>query len=269
MHRVLTSLVLILALPTVILAADFDFSAYAAILEKNLHVDQRINHIPTNTLDYRRMAKEQNAEDSAWHKLIAALAAFDPATIENRNARMAFWINVYNIAAIKTILDHWPVNSIKNRSINWLGSPWKRKAITIGGRDYSLHEIEFDVLIEGFHDLRVHLGINCASTSCLDLIAAPYSGAKLDGQLQRQGERLASQPEKGLLIDRENKLVYVSKIFAFDEEHFNAWAGGPIAFLLPYVTDPGDRSFLEAGHFRLRFLDYDWTLNDTRFATPP
>lgn len=246
-------------------AFGFDFSPYGRILDRYLSTGQTIHGTPVNTLDYQALA-EQAGPGSDWKLLLGALAAFEPASLADREQRMAFWINVYNIAAIKTILDHWPVDSIRSRTIDWLGSPWQDNIIRVGGRDYSLQQIEFDQLIDGFNDLRPHLGINCASTSCVDLAKAPYSGADLDRQLQRQGELLVKQPEKGLKIDRQAGRVAISRIFDFDAGHFNRLAGGAIPFLLDYVTEPADRDYLQRGNYDLEFLDYDWTLNDTRQA---
>jgi len=246
-------------------AFGFDFSPYGRILDRYLSTGQAIHGIPVNTLDYQALA-EQAGPGSDWKLLLGTLAAFDPAVLADRDQRMAFWINVYNIAAIKTILDHWPVDSIRSRAIDWLGSPWKDPVIRVGGRDYSLQQIEFDRLVDGFDDLRPHLGINCASTSCVDLRQTPYSGENLDAQLRQQGERLAKQPEKGLKIDRQAGRVAISRIFDFDAGHFKQLAGGAIPFLLNYVTDPADRDYLQQGEYQLELLDYDWTLNDIRRA---
>ncbi|GAB4561683.1 MAG: DUF547 domain-containing protein [Geothermobacteraceae bacterium] len=269
MRALFLFLALLLLSPPFAEAATFDFSPWGRLLERHLSENREIHAIPANTLDYQALAGEAGQPGGDWQTLLRQLETFNPAAISDRNERMAFWINIYNIAAIKTILDHWPVDSIRSRSINWLKSPWKTEIITVGGRRYSLHQIEFDQLVEGFHDLRAHLGINCASTSCVDLLPVPFSGPELDRQLQQQGERLANQPAKGLAIDMDRRLVRISRIFDFDAEHFDAWAGGGIRFLLPYVRDPKARAFLESGNYRVEFLDYDWTLNDTRLSRTP
>lgn len=252
--------------PAVCRGATFAFAGYQTLLDRYLLADRAINDIPVNVIDYRRLKEEQDRPGTAYMRLLTALGDFDPAALSDKNERLAFWINVYNIAAIKTIVDHYPVDSIRSRRINWLKQPWKRKAIKVGSTLYSLHAIEFDVLIEGLRDLRVHLGINCASVSCADLRPEPYRGKILDAQLQEQGERLAAQPEKGLLINRANRRVRISQIFKFDKEHFDAWAGGAALFLLPYISDPQDRALLESGEFTLDYLDYDWKANDLIWA---
>jgi len=220
-------LLLMLVVASPVLAAGFDFAPNRRILDRHLSIDRKIHGIPVNTLDDQALA-EQAGPGSDWKLLLGTLAAFDPAVFSDRVQRMAFWINVYNIAAIKTILDHWPV--------------------------------------DGFGELRPHLGINCASTSCVDLRQTPYSGVNLDTQLRQQGERLAKQPEKGLKIDRQAGQVAISRIFDFDAGHFKQLAGGAIPFLLNYVTDPADRDYLQQGEYQLELLGYDWTLNDTRRA---
>ncbi len=246
--------------------AAFDFADYQALLDTYLLPDRTIHSIPVNVLDYARMKAEQEQPGSPWRSLLGALAGFDPSQLADRDERMAFWINVYNIAAIKTLLDHYPVDSIRSRKIHWLGLPWKRDVILVGGRPYSLHQIEFDLLVEGFRDLRAHLGINCASVSCADLRPEAYRGEVLDRQLREQGERLAAQVAKGLRIDLRRGLVHVSQIFKFDREHFDAWAGGAIPFLIPYLPSGEERSFLEQGRFDLEYLEYDWTANDLRWV---
>ncbi len=260
-RRSLPLLLLLLLLAPGARGAIFDFADYRQLLEHYLEAGQVINGIPANTVDYRLWHSEQNRPDSPYRRLLDDLAAFDPAELKTANEAMAFWINVYNIAAIKTILDHYPVDSIRSRAIHWLGQPWKREAIVVGGRPHSLHEIEFDILVERYRDLRIHLGINCASVSCADLRPEPYTPQQIDRQLGEQGERLAAQPEKGLRIDREKRTVYLSQIFKFDKQHFDAWAGGGVSFLLPYVTDPEVKLFLQDEDYRVDYLDYDWSLN--------
>lgn len=241
-------------------AAPFDFSDYGALLERYVTVDRRIDGIAVNLIDYAAMQREQYVEGSDWRRLLQGLERFDPEGLAGNEGK-AFWINVYNIAAIEAILAHYPVESIRSRSIRWLKQPWKKLGIVVGGEFYSLHRIEFEVLIETYRDLRIHFGINCASLSCPDLRPEPYLPEVLDRQLDEQGERFARQRSKGLEVDRQRNVVRVSQIFRFDREHFDAWAGGAIPFLLSFVKEEGMRAYLRQGAFELEYLDYDWSLN--------
>jgi hypothetical protein len=247
------------------LAAEFSYSHYETLLTRYVKPGVTINGISVNAMDYAALASGAKKPDSAYSLLLKELAAFDPATLGSREEKMAFWINVYNIAAIKTIVDHYPVDSIRSRKINWLGLPWDRKAITVGGRQYALAEIEFDALVEGFRDLRVHFGINCASVSCVDLRTEPYRAAGLDKDLDEQGKRFLANPKKGLRIDNRKNKVYLSQVFKFDKKHFEAYAGGAIRFILPYLADE-EREYLRSGKYDVEFLDYDWNANNVKNA---
>lgn len=253
-------LVLVLSLP--VTGWAFDFSDYGMLLERYVSVDQKRNGIEVNLLDYARMQQEQSAQDSPWQQLLERLEGFNPEGLKRGDATKAFWINVYNIAAIEAILKHYPVESIRSRSIHWLRQPWKKLGIVVGGEFYSLHRVEFELLLERYRDLRIHFGINCASLSCPDLRPEPYLPGKLERQLTEQGERFARQQSKGLSIDQKRSKVKVSKIFRFDRKHFVAWGGGAVPFLLPYVDDEQMRHYLKHGEYELDYLDYDWALND-------
>jgi len=251
--------------PAAVTGADFDYARYAALLENRVREGVLMNGISATAVDYRGLAKDAGLPASDYRTLLKDLASFEPATLESREERMAFWINVYNIAAIKTIVDHYPVDSIRSLRIHWRGSPWDRKVINVGGRDHSLDEIEHTILLDGFGDLRIHFGINCASVSCADLLAVPYRAATLYRQLELQGRKLLANRKKGMRIDRERNTVYLSRIFSFDEKRFRAYPGGVLAFIKPYVSDV-DREYLTRGKPEIEYLDYDWSANDLKNA---
>ena len=249
--------------PSLAIGADFSYAQYEALLKQYMRPHVTINGISVNALDYSALARDASQPNSSYSLLLKELAAFDTSMLQSREEKMAFWINVYNIAAIKTIVDYYPVDSIRSRKINWLGIPWGRKVITVGGRQYSLEEIEYSKLIEAFKDLRIHFGINCASVSCVDLRTEPYRAVVLFKELEEQGRHFLENSKKGMQIDRAGKTVYLSQIFKFDKKHFDSYAGGAIKFILPYLTEQ-DREFLRSGKFDVEYLDYDWLANDSK-----
>ena len=245
--------------------ADFSYAQYEALLKQYMKPHVTIDGISVNALDYSALAQDALNPHSSYALLLKELAAFDTSVLGNQEEEMAFWINVYNIAAIKTIVDFYPVDSIRSRKINWLGIPWGRKVITVGGRQYSLEEIEYSKLIEAFKDLRIHFGINCASVSCVDLRAEPFRAIVLFKELEEQGKRFLENGKKGMHIDRAGRKVYLSQIFLFDKKHFDAYAGGAIKFILPYLPEQ-DQEFLRSGKFDVEYLNYDWKANDLKNA---
>jgi hypothetical protein len=71
------------------------------------------------------------------------------ATALNSKEQMAYWINLYNTLTVKLILDHFPVDSIRDIEIS-LGflsdGPWGAKLLQIEGKEVSLNVIEHRIL---------------------------------------------------------------------------------------------------------------------------
>ena len=252
---------------TTALAADFDYKNYASILRLYTKPNVSIDGVIVTAFNYGALAAEAGKAVSEYKALLKELASFNPETLEPREDKIAFWINVYNIAAIKTILDHYPVDSIRSRKINWLGLPWDRKVIQVGGTDYALGQIENDILLDTFKDLKIHFAINCASVSCVDLAQEPYRGATLLKQLEEQGRRFLGDRQKGLSLDREKKILYLSQVFKFDKKHFDDLGGGALPFILPFLR-PEDREWVGKEKFSLEYLHYNWNSNDLKNAKP-
>jgi len=156
---------------------------------------------------------------------------------------------MYNILALKTVLDHWPVESIKD--VGSLLSPvWDKPAGNIGGKAVSLGEIEHKIL-RPMGEPRVHLAIVCASVSCPDLRNTPFTGSELDSQLDEQARQFLNNADKGLKIG--SKRIRISKIFDWFEEDFRS-IGGVEAFIRGYRPDLPALRFTES-------INYDWDVN--------
>lgn len=264
-YRVAFLAVILACIPLLALGADFSYGSYEAMLSRHVRVGVSVDGIRLNTIDYASLVQDSKRADSDYSRLLRGLSLFDPANLKTREEKIAFWVNAYNIGAIKTIVDHYPVGSIRSKQINWLGQPWERKVLMIGGREHSLAEIENDILLDGFKDLRIHFGINCASVSCVDLLPVPYRATTLYSQLEAQGRAFLADHKKGVLMDRDRKVVYLSQIFKFDKKHFDALGSGALTFIKPYLL-AADRAAIEAGGFTVDYLEYDWKANDTKNA---
>jgi hypothetical protein len=163
-------------------------------------------------------------------RLARGLARVDLAAMPDDEARIAFWINAYNLLAIKAVVDRYPVASIKDAG-HLLWPVWKRKVGTVAGRERTLDGLEHDILRKHFREPRVHFAIVCASLSCPDLRREPYVAARLDAQLVQATRAFLANPAKGVAPGPEGRTARVSAIFK--------WFAG------------------------------DWSLNDARRAGPP
>ncbi|RME34276.1 MAG: DUF547 domain-containing protein [Gammaproteobacteria bacterium] len=227
------------------LAREPDWSAYVRLLQAHVHPGT-LQGVHLNRVDYSALRR-----DPDFTAAIATLEGFDPKQLSGRKERLAFWINAYNLLAMKVVLDHWPVASIKEVG-NFLFPVWKRDAGKVGGKAVTLDGIENEVL-RPLGEPRVHMAIVCASIGCPDLRREPYTAAALDGQLDDQARAYLANPDKGLRL--EAGVAHVSKIFDWFDQDFDKVGGVPafLARYAPHWPDPAPR--IEAD------IPYNWSLN--------
>lgn len=183
------------------------------------------------------------------HDYVDALSGLDPKNWPDDDA-IAYWINLYNAVTVRLILDHYPVDSIKD-----IGGAWKKDRVEVVGEPFSLNAIENDVLRRMTRDARIHFAINCASVGCPPLRNEAYLADRLEEQLE-DSTRRALQLDTQLVVVGDT--VVLSKIFGWYERDFEDDAGSVANFIERYRDD------LPLDDYKLETMDYDWSLNDTR-----
>ncbi|MGM0768196.1 MAG: DUF547 domain-containing protein [Pseudomonadota bacterium] len=194
---------------------------------------------------------------------------FDPGTMDGREESVAFWINAYNYFMLARILTERPdgelVSSVWDyggRVNPFVDSVFERESFTIGGRDYSLNEIEKGILLgeeyadRGWKDARVHFAVNCASVGCPPLRNKLYTADNLD-DLLTENTRRAFSTERHLRVDGDS--LYVTELFKWYEEDFTETAGSERAFIEQWADPAVAERATETSS--MKFIDYDWTLN--------
>jgi hypothetical protein len=247
-------------------AASFSHSTYQQFLDKYVVPGKYIGDMKLNAVDYEAIQRDRVGPASYYEKILRQLLNFDPETLQNREEETAFWINAYNIGAIKMIMDHYPVDSIRSPKINWLKNPWNKKILTIGNQTYSLGQIEHEILIGRYGDPMIHFAIVCASLSCPDLSPQVYEAPRLRDQLERQARQFLQNDKKGLRIRREQGKVFFSKIFKFDKKSFPNGAKDAIPLITGFIEKEEDRAYLRSGDYEIKYLDYSWDLNALKNA---
>jgi len=233
-------------------AKGFDFSAWEVILKENVST-KIIREIPLNVLDYKKLKY-----DSQLKSLLQRLENADLSNLKGREDVLAFWINVYNILAVKMVLDHYPVESIKDIG-SIFKSVWKRPAGKVAGEERTLNDIEHEILRK-LGEPRIHAAIVCASVSCPDLSKTVFVPERLDAQLDWQMKIFVHNSAKGLVIDRGDRRVWLSSIFKWFAEDFES-KGGVLSFVGAYLS-PEDNEFINRPDTRISYFDYDWGLNE-------
>jgi len=215
---------------------------------------------------------------------VRAMGRLDPAVFErwSKAEQIAFWINAYNANVLKTIIDHYPIKPslfklavFPRHSIWHISGVWDDIKHPIMGRPMSLNAIEDERLRRDFNEPRLHVSIVCASISCPPLRNEPYSGKRLEAQLEDQARRFLANPQN-FRIDRARRRVEISSIFKWfgkdfittygTDERFNGQGDAVravLAFASRYLSLE-DRRYLDTQSYSVHYSDYDWSLNEQR-----
>ncbi len=170
--------------------------------------------------------------------------------------QLAYWINAYNAFTIKLIMDHYPVESIKDikPGVSFVNSVWDIKFIHIESRTYDLNNIEHGIIRKQFNEPRIHFAVNCASISCPKLQQHAYIADKLDSQLTKVArEFLADSSKNEISPDK----VKISPIFNWFSGDFKK-KGNLIDFLNLYSPVKINKGA------SIEYKDYDWRINDVK-----
>jgi hypothetical protein len=217
---------------------------------------------PAHGMDYAALKARDFA---AVQKLRADLGRVNANALPPK-ARLAYWINVYNVNTVNTILENYPTKSIRDISTDPIIriNVFKKPRVPYGGSMLSLNDVENEKIRAAFHDPRIHFAINCAARSCPPLRKEAYSGARLDAQLDEQARAFLNGPHGARYEPRNKGLkVHVTKIMDWFGDDFEKWGGGKAAFLRRYVPADKQRMIDAAGgSIDFNYDDYDWSLND-------
>ncbi len=203
------------------------------LLRKHVGADGKV--------DYKGFQTDKAALDA----YLKTLAGNPPADTWSRAEKMAYWINAYNAFTIDLIADNYPVSSILKLDG---GKTWDVKRITLGGKKYSLNQIENEILRPQFNDARIHFAINCAAKSCPPLLNKAYTAGNLERTLEQRTRQFINDGKYNSL---SGKAASVSKIF----EWYAADFGDLRVFLNKYAAKK-----LKPGAV-ITYKNYDWDLN--------
>jgi len=163
--------------------------------------------------------------------------------------RLAFLVNLYNAATLQLILDHYPIQSIRDIRVRFKG-PWDQPVINLFGKTITLNRLEHGIIRKQYDEPRVHMVLVCAAKGCPILRSEAYTAEKLDAQLGDQSRQYLSTPA-GLIINRAKGEVRISSIFK--------WYGKDFPSVASFIEQYSGQNL--AG-LKIRYLNYDWSLNE-------
>jgi hypothetical protein len=218
------------------------------ILQENV-IEGKRKSIKSHLVRYKNVAQSQT-----FSSLIRHISMFDPSTLKDRKEQLAFWINMYNIAVVHTLAQHYPIQSIKDTG-TLINPIWDRPLINVGSNYYSLSEIENQIL-KKLHEPRLYYALCNGTLSSADLRREAYTDEKLDAQLTDQMTKFLANRTKGIRVHKGTKEVRVSSLLKWHQD-FILNSAPKHAYIQPHVERRID-------DFRVSYLNYNWGVNGTR-----
>jgi Protein of unknown function, DUF547 len=246
-----------LAKPSAGSKATVDHSSWDGLLKTYVSVGAD----GLNRVDYRNFKANGHAALKAYVKQLETTKYRDLG----RSELFAFWANLYNAKTIDIVLDHYPVQSIKDINLGGslaalvTGGPWKAKTMKVGGTELSLDDVEHRILRPGFQDPRVHYAVNCASIGCPNLQVEAFTGNDLEAQLEQAAKDYVNHP-RGIQVS--DGKVKASSIYSWFQEDFGGNERGVLNHVRKFAA-PALKVQLR-GKVDIADYDYDWRLNDVK-----
>jgi len=231
---------------------SIDHGAWSTFLARHV----RAAEDGANRVDYAAVGARDRA---LLDRYVADLSAL-PISRYRREEQLAYWVNLYNALTVQVVLDHYPVQTIRDISISpglFSIGPWGRKLVEVEGARLSLDDIEHRILRPIWQDPRIHYAVNCAALGCPDLMAAAFTAENADRLLDRGARAYVNHP-RGVRFDGER--LVVSSIYEWFQEDF----GGDDRAVIEHLRRYAEPSLAErlAGASRIADDHYDWSLND-------
>ncbi|MHC4594058.1 MAG: DUF547 domain-containing protein [Planctomycetota bacterium] len=248
----------------------FDFSDYATVLKTFVDEKAMVNY------------SKLKAQPQRLKEFAAAIGKLDPDSYEKwgEKDKIAFWLNAYNALTLKVIIDNYPIKSsffrsriYPKNSIRQITGVWDKITFNVIGQNLTLGHIEHKILRVKFNEPRIHMAMVCAAMGCPPLRNEPYTGSKLDEQLNDQTRRFLANSAK-FKIELANDRLYLSPIFKwFADDFVNKYdpkrdiakhrkkASAVLNFVATHLEE-ADRYYVLKGDFKIKYLKYDWFLNE-------
>ena len=258
-------------------ASPFSYEPYDSLLRN--FVDER------GMVYYAGLKRDRTDLD----QFVRSLAAVKSETLQawSREQKLAFWINAYNALTLKAIIDHYPIRPGRitrhvypANSIRQIPGVWSKIQFLVAGRKLTLNQIEHEILRKQFSEPRIHVALVCAAMGCPRLRNKAYRPSRLDQQLV-QDTRAFIANRKKVRIDREANVVHLSSIFKWFAEDFtvkytplegfgqrSTSDKSVLNFIAGQIPAP-EAIYLRDAQYDVKYLDYDWSLNERPEAISP
>lgn len=216
---------------------------------------------PDGKVDYGRLIERRARLEATVAALAASSPENQPDAFPEREHRLAYWLNAYNVFTLAAIVAEYPITSVwKTRD----GQFFQRRRHVAGGRAVSLDDIEHQILRGEFREPRIHFAINCGSNGCPALRPSAYVGDDLAATLRGATEQFLAN-EWNCRVDHAARRIFISRLFKMYAEDFAGADGTTSDYrdgVLRFVAQHTGLTLDAIGAYEVVYNTYDWGLND-------
>lgn len=212
----------------------------------------------------RYAAFKSDALRNALDDVVAGFAAATLPDASASGARKAFWLNALNANALKMAYAASQTNGFK--SVNDVPGFFTSSSITVAGEATTLDGLR--TMIRNLKDPRVHAAMVVGTMTSPALRNECYAADRIDAQLDAQAKTWFDN--RGLNRTTRSELL-LSPLFETYGVDFKVQPyDGVMGFVLKHARSGGSlRDFIRGvgGSPPIKFMPYDWSLNNTREMT--
>ena len=169
------------------------------------------------------------------------------------SAPLADWLNAYNIVVVKSIVDRYPLRSV--RGVNGFFDSVRHR---VAGQQRTLDAIENQVIRVRFRDARVHAALNCGAASCPPLAGRAFRPGSLNATLDRLARAFVGSNNH---VRINNGRIEASMLFEWFRADFERDGGGSVLGWMRRYDQAGRLASLPATT-QITHRNYSWSLND-------
>ena len=217
------------------------------------------SYVTNGLVDYNGMKK-----DYLFKEFVRELGSAFPDALKTSDAKLALMCNAYNAFVIDGVISHKINDTVDGFTVDGVGF-FDIKEHIFAGETISLNDLEHKMIRPVFKDPRVHVALVCGAKSCPGIRGEAYTAERLQQQLDDQSKQFANN-EKYVACKPDKKELYLSSILKWygddwDEKYPD---GGYLQWIKGLVDDEklaADVQKAIDGDVKVKFFDYDWTLN--------
>ncbi len=226
--------------------AHFDHSLFNTLLAKYVN--------EAGLVDYAGLFDDSDR----LSEYLQLIAGADLASL-TRDEELAMLINAYNAFVLQLILDYWDDGNLKSIRDIPEAKRWKHVRWRMGGRLWSLNQLEHEQIRPLFQEPRIHWALVCAARGCPKLRPEAYTADRLEVQLADQARTIHAN-ERWFRFDLTRNIVYLTKIYDWYHKDFTVGNGNELDHAAQYA--PELRQAMDAGcPLQIEWIHYDWKLN--------